>query len=71
MYVLISFSFKLIVNLPFSKKRRRLLAAFIARIFRFFDIFFGVEKCHKKLTLFPLMILSAGDAICRFVFIHF
>ena len=32
-YVLISFSFKLIVNLLLSKKQRRLLLAFIARIF--------------------------------------
>ena len=33
MYVLISFSFKLIVNLSFLTKRRRFLAAFIGRIF--------------------------------------
>ena len=33
MYVLTSFSFKLIVNFSFSKKWCRLLVAFIARIF--------------------------------------
>ena len=39
--------------------------------FSSFDIFFGVEKCPEKLTLFPLMIWSADDAVFSFVFVHF
>ena len=38
--------------------------------FSSFDIFFGVEKCPEKLTLFPLMIWSADDAVFSFVFVH-
>ena len=72
MYVLISFSFKLIVNLLFSKKRRRLLATFIARIFLLLiSPLVGVKKCPEKLTLFPLMILSADDVIFSFAFVQF
>ena len=37
----------------------------------FFDIFLGVEKCPEKLTLFPLIILSADDVIFSFAFVHF
>ena len=36
-----------------------------------FNILLGVEKCPEKLTLSPLMILSADDVIFSFVFVHF
>ena len=53
----------------FSKKPHRLLASYRKNIFSF-DIFLGVEKSPEKLTLFPLMILSA-DVIFSFIFAHF
>ena len=71
MYVSISFSFKLVVNLSFSNKWRRLLAAFIARIFLFLISSSVSRSVPRSLHFFPLMILSADNVIFRFVFVHF
>ena len=71
MYVLISFSFKLIVNLSLPKKRRRFLAAFITRIFFLLISSSLPRSVSRNLHFFALMIMPADDVIFSFVFVHF